>query len=345
MSSTDTLSVASLNMLLWAAGQRGADVEALRQAIGLDAATAANPDARLPIATMQRLWQLSVTATGDEHLDLHLGQLFNPAALGIVAYVLLNSPTLGAALQQLCRYQDVACQGVRTSLQPAKEFPGGAWLTLELTSPAIIYPEYVFNSELSVYLAAFRVLTGQAVVPQVVRLAYPRPADTREHERVFAPAIPEFDAPLTALAFDAATLAQPILNANPALFILFEQHADALLAQLPQQLPLTLPEQVRREIIRQLKGQVPALAAVADQLCMGVRTLQLHLREAGHSYQGLLDEVRQELALRHLHELHLSTTDIAFLLGYSDPSVFVRSFRKWTGQPPGRYRQQLMPTA
>ncbi|MBH8569939.1 AraC family transcriptional regulator [Microvirga sp. STS02] len=335
----DTLAVSSLNMLLWVAGQHGADVPALSQAIGFDPATTAGPDARVPIATIQRLWPLVMDATRDPYFDLHLGGYINFATAGTLAYVLMHAPTVGAAITQLCRYQDVACQGVRTFQTPAPEWPGGIWLTLELTSPAIVHPQYVLNSELSVYLAAFATLTGQLVAPQAVRLAYPRPADTREHEAAFGTANLEFDTPLTQVAFDAAALALPVLHANPALFPLFEQHAAALLAQLPTHQPPTLAERVRGEIVRQLKGELPTLTTVAAQLCLGVRTLQLKLKEAGHTYQQLLDNVRSDLAQRHLREPHLSITDVAFLLGYSEPSVFVRSFKKWTGQTPGAFRR------
>lgn len=339
MTPPNTLAASSLHLLLWAAGQRGADVPALYRAVGVDPA-AAGPDARVPIATIQRLWPLVVEATHDPHFDLHLGGLVNFATAGTLAYVMMHAPTLGAALAQLCRYQDIACEGVRISLRPAAEWPGGAWLEIELTSAAIVHPQYVLNSELSVYLAACHALTGQPVAPRAVRLAYPRPADTREHERAFATPALEFGAPVSGAAFDAAALARPILHANPALFPLFEQHAAALLAQLPTHRPATLPEQVRGEIVRQLKGEAPTLAAVADHLCLGVRTMQLRLKETGHSYQQLLDDARHDLAQRHLREPHLSTTDIAFLLGYSEPSVFVRTFKKWTGQTPGAFRKQ-----
>ena len=335
----DTLAASSLNLLLGVAGQHGADVPALCRAIGFDPTAPAGPDARVPIATIQRLWPLVIEATADPYFDLHLGRLFNFATAGTLAYVLLHAPTLGAAVAQLCRYQDVACQGVRTFQMPAPEWPGASWLSLEPTSPAIIHPRYVLNSELSIYLAAFALLAGVPVVPLAVRLAYPRPADTREHEQAFGTANLEFGAPLTQVAFDADTLARPVLHANPALFPLFGQHAAALLAQLPTHQPPTLPERVRGEIVRLLKGEAPTLAAVADQLCLGVRTLQLKLKKTGHSYQQLLDAVRRDLAQSHLREPHLSITDIAFLLGYSEASVFVRSFRKWTGQTPGAFRQ------
>ena len=339
MTPSDTLAASSLNLLLWVASQQGADVSALCRAIDFDPAAAAGPDARVPIATIQRLWPLVIDATQDPHFDLHLGGLFNFSTAGTLAYVLMHAPTLGAALTQLCRYQDLACQGVRAFQTPAPEWPGGIWLNVELTSPAIIHPRYVLNSELSICLAAFGTLTGQPVQPRAVHLAYPRPADTREHEQVFGTAALTFDAPTTAVAFDAATLAQPVLHANPALFPLFEQHAAALLAQLPTNQPPSLVEKVRGEIVRQLKGEAPTLATVAARLCFGVRTLQLKLKDAGHTYQQLLDAVRRDLAQSHLREPHLSITDVAFLLGYSESSVFVRSFKKWTGQTPGAFRR------
>jgi AraC-like DNA-binding protein len=339
MTTPDTLAASSLNMLLWVAGQHGANVPALSQAIEFEPTTTAGPDARVPIATIQRLWPLVMEATRDPHFDLHIGGYINFATAGTLAYVLMHAPTLGAAITQLCRYQDVACQGVRAFQTPAAEWPGGSWLNVEITSPAIVHPRYVLNSELSIYLAAFATLTGQPVVPQAVRLTYSRPADVREHERAFGTAALEFDAPLTQVAFDAATLARPVLHANPALFPIFEQHATALLAQLPTHQPPSLVERVRGEIVRLLKGEAPTLAAVADCLHLGVRTLQLKLKETGHTYQQLLDNVRRDLAQSHLREPHLSTTDIAFLLGYSEPSVFVRSFKKWTGQTPGAFRR------
>ncbi|GGF15964.1 hypothetical protein [Hymenobacter cavernae] len=53
--------------------------------------------------------------------------------------------------------------------------------------------------------------------------------DTREHERIFAPARLHFGATKTSIAFDASVLDLPVFNANATLFPFFEQHANALL--------------------------------------------------------------------------------------------------------------------
>ena len=332
-----TLSAASVKWLLHAAAQRGANAEALRHAAALDAAQLNDPDGRLPLAAMQRLWPLATAATLDPHLDLHLAEHTHPASFGVLSYVLLHSPTLGAALVQLCRYQDLACNGTRTSLRYLGDT--SVEVVVDITSPVIVNPRYALNSELAVCLRLLRLLSGQPVAPEAVRLAYPPPPDPSEHQRVFAPAPVQFGTPDSALRLPAAVLALPIPTADPQLLALLEPHAAALLARLYQPATPTLPDGVRRELLRLLAQAEPTLAAVADALCLSPRTLQLHLRQAGYTYQQLLDEVRRELAERHLRDHHLTITDIAFLLGFAELSVFVRSFRRWTGQTPGAFRQ------
>ncbi|MCX6214919.1 AraC family transcriptional regulator [Spirosoma sp.] len=334
----DSLSVGSINLILFAARQQGADADALARAVGINAVQLKNPDGRVLIQQVQALWHEAIIATNDSALPLKLGEMVNPLALGVLAYVMMHCPTLGHVFDKLCHYQDIVCEGVRTTgqLMPADNQSGAKYtLSLRITSPDIIYPEHTFNSELSIYMSVIRALTGQRLTALETRFAYPRPSDTREHERVFDPTLLLFDASETTLVFDAALLDTPILNANSSLFPLFEKHANDILNQLHTP---SLKSRVKTEIISLMKGEEPTLVSVADRLAMGVRTLQLHLKESGTSYQQLLDETRKELAIGHLREPNVSTTDIAYLLGFAEPSVFFRSFKKWTGQTPGAYR-------
>jgi AraC-like DNA-binding protein len=48
--------------------------------------------------------------------------------------------------------------------------------------------------------------------------------------------------------------------------------------------------------------------------------------------------VRSALATEYLRQAHHSVTDVAFLLGYSDPRNFARAFRRWMGQSPQEFR-------
>lgn len=336
-STNDTLSVASINLILFAAQQRGADADALIRAIGIQAEQLRDPDGRVLIRQVQALWREVTEVTGDANIALQLGEMINPVAIGVLAYVMMHSPTLGQAFDKLCRYQDISCEGILTTGSHIQSPASGKqfMLSLRIISDDIIYPQHVLNSELSIYLSAMRALTGQRIEVQAIRFAYPKPLDTTEHERVFAPARLTFDAPETVMIMDAALLDLPVLNASPTILSLVEKHAKDTLAKLKTP---SLSSRVKSEIISLMKGEEPALAAVADRLAMGIRTLQLHLKESGTSYQQLLDETRKELAVSHLRESTLSTTDIAYLLGFAEPSVFFRSFKKWTGLTPGAYR-------
>ena len=63
------------------------------------------------------------------------------------------------------------------------------------------------------------------------------------------------------------------------------------------------------------------------------------LSASGTSFQVLLKDVRAQLAKRYLTNPRLSLSEVAFLLGYSEPSAFHRAFRKWTGTTPVEYRE------
>lgn len=340
LTTNDTLSIASVNLVLFAARQHGANAEVLARAAGISPAQLTDPAGRVLIRQVQALWREIVATTGDPNIALQLGEIINPVAIGVLAFVMMHSPTLGRAFDKLCQYQDIACEGIRTTGR--LESVGGKErfvLSLHITSADIIYPEYALNSEFSVYQSAMRALTGHRITADEVWFSYPRPTDTREHERVFAPARLTFDAPETAMVLDAALLDFPVLNANPGLSILFEKHANDILDRLKTP---SLSSRVKLEIVTMMKGEEPTLTTVADRLAMGVRTLQLHLKDAGTTYQQLLDEVRKDLAISHLREPNFSSTDIAYLLGFAESSVFFRSFKKWTGQTPGAFRLTQM---
>ena len=43
----------------------------------------------------------------------------------------------------------------------------------------------------------------------------------------------------------------------------------------------------------------------------------------------------------YLKQVHMSLSEIAFLLGYSELSAFSRAFRRWHGMSPRDYRDQM----
>ncbi len=71
---------------------------------------------------------------------------------------------------------------------------------------------------------------------------------------------------------------------------------------------------------------------------MSVRQLQGRLKQEGTSYQKLLDQVREELAIGYLNKGDATLCEVAFLLGYSEQGAFNHAFKRWTGSTPGEFK-------
>jgi AraC-like DNA-binding protein len=72
---------------------------------------------------------------------------------------------------------------------------------------------------------------------------------------------------------------------------------------------------------------------------MSESTLQRRLAGEGVRYQSLLDQVRYKLAVEYLQKTRLPISEIALLLGYSNPANFRRTFKRWSGYRPSQLRQ------
>jgi AraC-like DNA-binding protein len=83
----------------------------------------------------------------------------------------------------------------------------------------------------------------------------------------------------------------------------------------------------------------PNIEQAARLTGTSVRTLQRRLKEQGISYSQLLEDLRHDLAIFLLRDRSRRVTDIARELGYRDPAIFTRAFRRWTGLTPSQYRQ------
>jgi len=74
---------------------------------------------------------------------------------------------------------------------------------------------------------------------------------------------------------------------------------------------------------------------------MSERSLQRRLAEESVRFEALTDDVRREMAARYLADRKVAIAEIAYLLGYSEPSAFHRAFKRWTGSTPAEARQRL----
>lgn len=87
----------------------------------------------------------------------------------------------------------------------------------------------------------------------------------------------------------------------------------------------------------------PAIAEIAEMAGISVRSFQRKLSGLGLTYSGLLDTIRFENAMKLLRDTNAKIIDVAFSTGYTDPAHFTRAFRRIAGVTPREYRDSLRP--
>ncbi|MEH2184414.1 helix-turn-helix domain-containing protein [Nostoc sp.] len=175
-------------------------------------------------------------------------------------------------------------------------------------------------------------------MPLKVGFQHSLPEEISAYHRLFRAPV-EFAQPINEIVFDSTFLSSPLLKSDPGLGRVLDRYIEDLLAKLPQS--GSFIDGVRREISIQLRGGNLEVETIAKRLGFVSRTLQRKLKEAGTSYQELLDETRQSLSIYYLQEQQMAVSEVAFLLGFSEASAFYRAFKRWTGTTPSEFRRTL----
>jgi AraC-like DNA-binding protein len=297
----------------------------------LDQLEATPPDARLPVAAGQELLRSVVELTGEQDLGLLAARETELGGFAVLEYASASAPTWGEALQTLFRYSHLVNSAADFRLEQVAD---KARVVLHSTVP-------LTRAGTDYQSAAFHVAVSRWQQPAVTELEawfpHPEPSDLSEYRATYGTARLVFGAPFCGFVFDAERLQTPLPSNEPALHGVLRQHADRLLAELAPRTELIA--QVRSHLLSTLRGRPASAVEMAEKLGMTRRTLTRRLREEGTSFSEVLDELRHRTAVHYLESTQHSVEDIAFLVGFSEPSPFVRAFRRWTGMAPMAYRR------
>lgn len=309
----------------------GLDCPRLFHELHLDYDALDDPEARFPQDGITRLWHRAVELTGDPAIGLRMAQVIRPAAMHVVGYALMSSGTLHEGFARLLRYQRIIAEGAELGMIETGE---GCVLSLRIHGDALPPARQAAEGALASLLAFCRWLTDTPIVPRQVRLQSAAPADLAPYRDLFAAPLC-FGAEQDALVFGNADLDRPLPSANEALALVHDRFAGDYLARFASD---RLSHETRQILCRLLPQGEPKKEAVARMLNLSARTFQRRLQEEGTSFQVLLDETRRTLARQYLAQPELRLLEIAYLLGFSDPSNFFRAFKRWFGTTPKAFR-------
>ena len=312
----------------------GLDSLALSQAAGLDPQLMDDPNARYPVAVTTRFWELSVQASGDPALGLRVSRFVSPTTFHALGYALVASGSLREVFERIVRYHPVVSDALDLSfIRVGERYE----FRFRVPEGGPMPANEAMDAFAAIYVRTCRNRLGRHYAPLAVHLVRPEPADAKPWHDVFRAPL-HFGATENLLEFACADFDSHLDDANPEL----AEHNEAVLNRTLEKLsPLTWERKVRAAIEAQLPEGEPSAERIAQHLHLSLRSLQRHLADEGCSYDLLLNQCRQNLALLHMRDPGSSLSEIAFLLGFADTSSFSRAFKRWTGLTPSQYRDGL----
>lgn len=315
------ISVALLRPLAELMLQLDVDAEAFLTALGVE--DGMPPNTYVDAASVDRQLELLAQDSRDSAFALTLARAALVRPLGLYGHVVWLSGTVRDALSRAVRFWSLVSR--RTSL------------TLDETTPGVVtlrqrvLPGSTRGRILTEFPFACLALRGR----EATRGAFALRAVRFGHDGVVTPAYADvFRAPVTfgtsgdEIDVEAAQLDLRIVGGDPITSAALEAKAIELIGD-PRD---PFIERVRSAAAADLAHAL-SLTDVASRLGLSARSLRRHLAKHGHTLRAIVDEVRRERA-DSLLEAGRSVKEVAFHLGFSEPSAFSRAYKRWTGTAP-----------
>jgi AraC-like DNA-binding protein len=309
---------------------QGMDPAPLLAASGLSHAAVARHE-RLKVRSVIDFLERASIAVEDDWLGVTLGVEFDLREIGMVYYVAASSQRFGDALTRLERYVRVA----QEALVVRKAQGSGCRIGLSYVGVPRHTDRHLMECYAVLLLRLCRQIAGRKIVPIAASFVHHR-SDGRNLQRVLGCAV-SFDAQEDALIFDADVLDLPLVGYDPYLNDLMVKDCEEAIKARETNVS-AFRTVVENTIMPLLPHGEARAGTVAGRLGLSERTFARRLAEDGLSFGEILDELRRDLAVRYLTE-DLQASQIAWRLGFQQPSAFSHACRRWTGMSPMEFRR------
>ena len=310
---------------------QGLDAKDIFHRAELDPAKLYDADARFPIHGMNRLWSIAEQESNSPTIIYDVLPCIELHMLHAMGHAWMASRNLLEGLQRFVRYHRMLSTNMDIKLVQSAT-------TCKLIGETLDTAGRVANeTALAFCLQICCRSYGEDLAPIKVQLVRPKPEITTLINKFYRCPI-EYDCKINVIHFSLKDLSRRLMGANAEIAVAMEEVIAKYLTRFDAN---DVESRVRSCVAKMLVYSEPTKQELADELKMTPRTLQRRLEEQGSSVNEIIDDTRHHLAVDFLAMDHYSVKEVAFNLGFSDPSNFARAFKRWEGVTPKEFRTQM----
>jgi AraC-like DNA-binding protein len=323
---------------------RGLTNKDLFQKLGASGVKMHIPFLRIKAENANRLFEYAIQKTGDTNIGLKLPCEPWYVPDKIIYMMMWNSKSPLEALRFACKYVKLITTtfaAVFTENESAFsiEFTeSSAWLKHKDTWDALI--KTTLDTAISTVQNTFPKMFNKTLFPLELRLTLEKPENDELYYEIFKCPV-YFNDQKNLMVYDKSVLRkeQNEYYDRTSLEIVLRYADDLIKRQINRSDSFSVI--VENEILVMMgKAEVaPNLQTVAKNLNMSIRTFQRKLESEQLNYKDILESVRKNFAMNYInHTEDFNVNDLAYVLGYSDASAFIKAFKRWYGVTPGKFR-------
>lgn len=295
----------------------------------------ARPQAGLSTAEYFRFWKSVEAEYADPMFPIRIVEAVSTEVFVPVIFASLCSKDMEQASLRISQYKRlVAPMAMHVAWGTQKELVvSPSWLDQDDEVPFSIAV-----CELAFLLKLIRIATREPIKALRVTLpTLPHPENATSYSDYFGVKLQK--ARQTAIAFSQMDAKRPFLTMNDSMWQIFEPSLRTRLSELEEN--CSTGDRVSSILLELLPSGAVEITAVAEKLAMSTRTLQRKLSEEKRSFRLIVNQTRERLAMHYLQKTSVPIMEIAFLLGFANPTSFFRAFQQWTGSTPEAVRLSI----
>lgn len=326
--------LASIQHILWEILEDyGMDPDPVFRRVDLDPDLLFEPGARYPLDGIAALWLEMEQLIEDPCFGLKTADHWHPSHFGTIGYAMMASSSVRNGLERLIRYHRVVSDARFGELLEDKE-RGTLDVKLNWNEERPWTPARE-DGALTYIFSSCQLNFSKPLHPRRVEMTHGQHQCLQRYEKFFNCRV-DLNRPAPVISFSLSDVDRVLRSGDEYLAQLHDGIMEDYISRLSE---VRLIRSVQKVLASQLPAGPVTVDAVARELGMSTRKLQRDLKLEGTTYQELLNRTRKELAQRYVRDTHNDLTEVAFVLGFADLSTFSRSFKRWTGVSPSKYRK------
>jgi AraC-like DNA-binding protein len=327
-----TVSMVVVRGLVQAVEQAGFDPGAFLRTAGLEPIRLQSHEVRVPRSEIYRLCELAIDMTGDPGLGLHWAAKLSERMFVPVSHLITNGSSLRQCFELLAQFVRLLADDAGYQIVEEEQKVTLVSLPIDAESPRM--QQFLAEMMLAGFWRLIRSFVPSAK-PECASFRHRAPAHRAEYTRMFEGA-ELFEQPFTRLVFDRSLLDASSTLKDDDVREALQSVAERRLMRLTEGMPYAL--RVSEYLVREGWPDRTDMESAAAGLGTSARSLRRRLADEGKSYSDVLSDALATIAKTFLRGQRHTIQEVAYEMGFSDPSTFHRAFKRWTGTTPSAYR-------